>query len=139
MKGTVQIIFKSEVVQQLNYKCETDLNNFLEKWERLYGKKFKECSIVNVPDIKSSRLWTGFNKPIHNVPPDSTRTKVCRNPKCPHLGNPQPESDFYRNRAHIDSLSNNCKDCDRTYAKAREQRHMADQTGFFNMLIGGKK
>lgn len=73
MSGTIQLLFKNEVVQQHRYECKSEMNDLLKKWEKWYGPMFKKIIINNIPDpvqekpatpqFKKGSLQKTFKKP----------------------------------------------------------------------------
>ena len=52
------------------------------------------------------------------------------------MGNPQPETSFYKNRPMGDGLSNECIDCKKARQKKWNNRRTEDKNNFFKLLLG---
>ena len=47
-------------------------------------------------------------------------TKICSRPDCEHNGEPQPLSNFDKNKGYADGMTTICKDCRRRYQRKRD-------------------
>ncbi len=53
MSGTVKLIYKGFVNNQVDYTSAVDRREKIEAWRRIYGmEKFNQCAIQIRPDIK---------------------------------------------------------------------------------------
>lgn len=48
---------------------------------------------------------------------NNIKTKICSNPDCPHKGEPQPITNFYRDACKNDGYRHDCKDCNKAKCK----------------------
>lgn len=61
MKGTVQLYKNDIMVVSGVYGCRADRKKILEKWERLYSKKFSSCIVNIIPYDGGSINYKGMN------------------------------------------------------------------------------
>lgn len=54
--GYVAVYHNGDIIQQQQYKCKTERDKIISRWQRMYGQRWRECFLQINPDVDDEKI-----------------------------------------------------------------------------------